>query len=94
MPMLADDYGLYYNKKLLSDAGFSAPPKTASELTAMAKSSTVRNPDGTIKVAGFVPLAGFYENAAAHYAPSWGADVVQGGRHVQHRYRPRLGRRG
>ena len=73
MPMLADDYGLYYNKKLLAAAGYTEPPKTASELTEMAKKLTVRNPDGSIKVAGFVPLAGFYENAAAHYAPSWGA---------------------
>jgi multiple sugar transport system substrate-binding protein len=73
MPMLADVYGLYYNKKLLAAAGYTEPPKTASELTEMAKKLTVRNADGSIKVAGFIPMAGFYENAAAHYAPSWGA---------------------
>ena len=32
MPMLADTYGLYYNKKMLAAAGYDAPPKTLSEL--------------------------------------------------------------
>jgi multiple sugar transport system substrate-binding protein len=73
MPMLADVYGLYYNKKLLSAAGFDGPPKTAEELTAMAKKLTQRNPDGSIKVAGFVPNFGFYENTPEAWAPAWGA---------------------
>ncbi len=33
MPMLADTYGLYYNKKMLAAAGYDAPPKTLSELS-------------------------------------------------------------
>ncbi len=73
MPMLADAYGLYYNKKMLADAGFDGPPKTAEELTEMAKALTVRNPDGSIKVAGFVPTFGFYENTPEVMAPAWGA---------------------
>lgn len=73
MPLLADVYGLYYNKKMLAAAGYTEPPKTVSELSEMAKKLTVKNPDGSIKVAGFVPAAGFYENAAAHFAPSWQA---------------------
>jgi multiple sugar transport system substrate-binding protein len=72
MPMLADVYGLYYNKKLLSAAGFDGPPKTAEELAAMAKKLTQRNADGTIKVAGFVPNFGFYENTPEAWAPAWG----------------------
>jgi multiple sugar transport system substrate-binding protein len=32
MPVLADTYGLYYNKKLLADAGYTEPPKTLSQL--------------------------------------------------------------
>lgn len=74
MPMLADAYGLYYNKKMLADAGFEGPPKTAEELTEMAKALTVRNPDGSIKVAGFVPTFGFYENTPEVMAPAWGAE--------------------
>ena len=44
-----------------------------SELTAMAEKLTKRDGDGAIQVAGFVPSFGFYENAAAHFAPSFGA---------------------
>ena len=73
MPALSDTYGLYYNKKLLADAGYSAPPKTMSELTAMAEKLTKRDGAGAIQVAGFVPSFGFYENAPAHFAPSFGA---------------------
>src|SRR3954453_20570494 len=73
MPLLSDTYGLYYNKALLAAAGYTEPPKTMSELAAMAKKLTKRNPDGSIKVAGFVPTVGFYENAPAHYGPLFGA---------------------
>jgi len=69
MPMLADVYGLYYNKKLFAKAGITRPPRTLSELTADAKKLTQRSANGTIKVAGFDPMWGFYENAVAHYAP-------------------------
>jgi multiple sugar transport system substrate-binding protein len=72
MPVLADAYGLYYNKKLLAAAGYTAPPKTMTELADMAKKLTQQNPDGTIKVAGFVPSFGFYENTPQTWGPSWG----------------------
>ncbi|HEX9329280.1 MAG TPA: extracellular solute-binding protein [Reyranella sp.] len=60
LPMLTDAFGLYYNVDLLRKHGLTAPPKTVSELTDMAKKLTEYNPDGSIKVAGFVPLFGFY----------------------------------
>ena len=44
-----------------------------TELAEMAKKLTQRSADGTIKVAGFVPSNGFYENAPAHVAPVYGA---------------------
>ena len=47
LPMLADTYGLYYNKALFKKAGITAPPKTMSELTADAKKLTERNADGS-----------------------------------------------
>jgi multiple sugar transport system substrate-binding protein len=77
MPLLADVYGLYYNKDLLAKAGITEPPKTASELTADAQKLTERSGD-TINVAGFDPSIGFYENAAAHYAPPWNAQWFDG----------------
>jgi multiple sugar transport system substrate-binding protein len=73
LPALADVYGLYYNTDLLKAAGYSEPPRTASELMDMAVKLTTYNNDGSIKVAGFVPQWGFYEMAPAHVAPAWGA---------------------
>jgi multiple sugar transport system substrate-binding protein len=79
LPDLADAYGLYYNKAMFAKAGITSPPKTFAELTQDAKKLTVFNPDGSIKVAGFVPTSSFYENAAAHYAPLWNAHWDENG---------------
>jgi multiple sugar transport system substrate-binding protein len=73
MPALSDDYALYYNTDLLKAAGISTPPKTLSELETDALKLTTYNSDGSIKTLGFDPVMGFYENAAAHYAPAAGA---------------------
>jgi multiple sugar transport system substrate-binding protein len=73
LPMLADDYGLYYNKTLFAKAHISHPPRTIAELTRDAKKLTQRDKNGSIKVIGFDPFMGWYENAAAHFAPMWGA---------------------
>jgi len=72
LPLLADTYGLYYNKALFKKAGIAGPPKTISELTADAKKLTVRNPDGSLKVVGLDPLIGFYENVPERWAPAFG----------------------
>jgi multiple sugar transport system substrate-binding protein len=66
LPMLTDAYGLYYNTDLFAKHGIAAPPKTVSELGDMAKKLTEYNPDGSIKVAGFVPLFGFYGSATVN----------------------------
>jgi multiple sugar transport system substrate-binding protein len=73
MPFLNDAYGIYYNKTMFAAAGITDPPKTLDELAADAKKLTVFNPDGSIKVAGWDPLFGQYENSAAHFAPMTGA---------------------
>jgi multiple sugar transport system substrate-binding protein len=73
MPFLNDAYGIYYNKAMFAAAGIADPPKTLDELTADAKKLTKLNPDGSIKVAGFDPAFGVYENSAAHFAPMTGA---------------------
>jgi multiple sugar transport system substrate-binding protein len=78
LPFLADSYGLYYNKALLAKAGITSPPKTVDELAADAKKLTVRNPDGSLKVVGFNPLMGWYENAPVHWGPMWGATWMNG----------------
>lgn len=73
MPFLADAYGMYYNKDLFAKAGLTTPPKSLDELTEYAKKLTVRNPDGSLKTVGFLPLYDFYENSASHLAPATGA---------------------
>jgi multiple sugar transport system substrate-binding protein len=76
LPMLADAYGFYYNKKLFRAAGIKSPPKTMSQLTAYAKKLTKKNGDGSIKVAGYDPFFGFYAGNGpdlSTYAPLFGA---------------------
>ena len=72
LPLLADTYGLYYNKVLFKKAGITKPPKTISELTADAKKLTQRSSGGSIKVAGFDPFIGFYENVPERWITSFG----------------------
>jgi multiple sugar transport system substrate-binding protein len=78
LPMLADAQGLYYNAAMLKKAGLDGPPKTISELTQYAKKLTVRNPDGSLKVVGFNPVMGWYENTPANFGPMFGAKWVDG----------------
>jgi multiple sugar transport system substrate-binding protein len=72
LPLLADTYGLYYNKALFKKAGISDPPKTMSELLADAKKLTVKNPDGSLKQVGIDPFIGFYENVPERWIQSYG----------------------
>jgi multiple sugar transport system substrate-binding protein len=79
LPMLTDAYGLYYNVDLLEKAGYSAPPKTLTELADMAKKLTEYNADGSIKVAGFMPIFGFYSgNTVNTYGHTNGAQWYDG----------------
>jgi multiple sugar transport system substrate-binding protein len=80
VPDLADAYGLYYNKALFAKAGITSPPKTFAELTQDAEKLTQFNPDGSIKVAGFVPTSTFYETQAVHFAPLWNAQWDESGK--------------
>jgi multiple sugar transport system substrate-binding protein len=72
LPLLADDYGLYYNKTLFKQAGITSPPRTMSELLADAKKLTQRNPDGSLKVVGIDPFIGLYENVPERWVSSFG----------------------
>src|SRR6188508_1537913 len=70
LPLLADVYGFYYNKAIFKAAGIKSPPKTLGELTAIAKKLTTKNADGSLKVVGYNPFFGFYQNTAGAYQPS------------------------
>ena len=76
LPLLADVYGLYYNKKLFKAAGITRPPHTLSELAADAKKLTVRDSGGKIKVAGFDPVVGFYENTPERWIQAYGGKWI------------------
>jgi multiple sugar transport system substrate-binding protein len=78
MPMLADVYGLYWNKKMFADAGITEPPKTMTELAEDAKKLTTKS-GGKLNVVGFDPNSGFYEHVPAHYAPLWNAQWIKEG---------------
>src|SRR5438874_5852036 len=81
LPLLADAYGLSYNKTLFRKAGIKGPPKTFTELTADAKKLTQRSSSGKIKVIGFDPYWGFYSGNFAdmtNYAPLFGAKYYDG----------------
>jgi ABC-type glycerol-3-phosphate transport system substrate-binding protein len=82
LPLLADDYGLYYNKALFKKAGITHPPRTISELTADAKKLTVRNPNGTLKVVGLDPLIGWYENVPERWITQFGGKFVDSKGHA------------
>jgi multiple sugar transport system substrate-binding protein len=74
LPWLTDAYGLYYNTDMFKKAGITEPPKTTSQLFDDAKKLTVFNPDGSIKVAGFVPYLGSYYsgNTMSPFATMYG----------------------
>ena len=55
LPLLVDAYGLYYNKKMFSDAGITDLPKTLSELTADVQKLTKRDGSGKITQWGMSP---------------------------------------
>jgi multiple sugar transport system substrate-binding protein len=76
LPILADAYGLYFNKDLFAKAGLSEPPKTVQELMDYAKKLTVKKPDGSLEVVGFDPFFGFFQNTAQSWAPLWGAKWI------------------
>jgi multiple sugar transport system substrate-binding protein len=73
LPSLTDAFGLYYNKDLFAKAGLTDPPKTMTELMDYAKKLTEKNPDGSIKVAGFVPMQDWGQLGVADLARGWGA---------------------
>ncbi len=47
-------YQLFYNKKLLAEAGYDAPPATWAELKEIAAAITEKNDQGNITTAGYV----------------------------------------
>ena len=60
LPLGSEVFAFYSNKDLLAKAGLKTPPKTTTDLLEYSKKLTTFNADGSIKVAGFLPWAGYY----------------------------------
>ncbi|HEY0073575.1 MAG TPA: ABC transporter substrate-binding protein, partial [Abditibacteriaceae bacterium] len=58
IPSGIDDRMLFYNRKMLREAGYNAPPQTWEELLEMSKKLTKRHPKGTYERIGFIPNYG------------------------------------
>jgi multiple sugar transport system substrate-binding protein len=78
LPLLADSFGLYYNKDMLTAAGIAQPPRTLSELRADAVRLTRHNGDGSLAVAGFMPLTQTYEQTANRLIATWQPQYYDG----------------
>ncbi|MCX5437377.1 MULTISPECIES: ABC transporter substrate-binding protein [unclassified Streptomyces] len=71
LPLLADAYGMYYNKDAFKEAGISRPPRTMSEFEADAKALTKRA-GGSYKRVGFMPNFRLYQNSPDRLFAQWG----------------------
>lgn len=60
LPINVNFMALYYNKKILKDAGYTEPPKTMEEMYEMAVKTTKVNKDGSIDTLGFPDFPSVY----------------------------------
>ncbi|MGD3107217.1 extracellular solute-binding protein [Streptomyces sp. YGL11-2] len=72
LPLLADTYGLYYNKNAFEKAGITRPPHTMSELKQDAVKLTRRTADGAYRQLGFMPNFRLYQNSPDRLFAQWG----------------------
>ncbi|MEU5898069.1 MULTISPECIES: ABC transporter substrate-binding protein [Streptomyces] len=74
LPLLADAFGMYYNKDAFDEAGIERPPRTMSEFEKAAKKLTVRSGKGSYKRVGFMPNFRFYQNSPDRLFAQWGPE--------------------
>ncbi|MGW2325112.1 ABC transporter substrate-binding protein [Streptomyces sp. NPDC001700] len=72
LPLLADAYGMYYNKDAFKEAGISRPPRTMSELKRDAVKLTKRTKNGGYERVGFMPNFRLYQNSPDRLFAQWG----------------------
>ncbi|MFG2137323.1 ABC transporter substrate-binding protein [Streptomyces sp. NPDC048650] len=71
LPLLADAFGLYYNKDAFEKAGIARPPRTMSELKRDAVKLTERAEDGSYTRVGFMPDFRLYQNGPDRILAQW-----------------------
>ncbi|MFD4633678.1 ABC transporter substrate-binding protein [Streptomyces sp. NPDC058284] len=72
LPLLADAYGMYYNKDAYRKAGIERPPRTMSEFEKVSKKLTVRSGKNSYEQVGFLPNFRFYQNSPDRLFAQWG----------------------
>lgn len=72
LPLLADAYGMYYNKDAFAEAGIKRPPRTMSELRRDAVKLTKRTKSGGYQRVGFMPNFRLYQNSPDRLFAQWG----------------------
>ncbi|HWU05972.1 MAG TPA: ABC transporter substrate-binding protein [Streptomyces sp.] len=78
MPLLADAFGMYYNKDAFEAAGIGRPPRTMSEMKAAAAKLTRKKKDGSLERAGFMPNFQLYQNSPDRMFAQWGPAYFDG----------------
>ncbi|MHC5258413.1 ABC transporter substrate-binding protein [Streptomyces sp. UC4497] len=71
LPLLADAFGMYYNKDAFKEAGIERPPRTMSEFIADSKKLTARE-GSSYKRVGFMPNFRLYQNSPDRLFAQWG----------------------
>ncbi|MCG2791566.1 MAG: ABC transporter substrate-binding protein [Actinomycetia bacterium] len=74
LPLSINIMALYYNKALLKEAGYNAPPKTDLELMDIAYKTTKVETDGSISVLGFPDFPTVYYTTNMSFA--FGGDYI------------------
>lgn len=72
LPLLADAFGMYYNKDAYEKAGIKQPPRTMSEFEEVSKKLTVRSGKNSYKQVGYMPNFRFYQNSPDRLFAQWG----------------------
>ncbi|MFJ9084715.1 ABC transporter substrate-binding protein [Streptomyces sp. NPDC102384] len=71
LPLLADAFGMYYNKDAFKEAGIERPPRTMSEFIADSKKLTLKD-GSSYKRVGFMPNFRLYQNSPDRMFGQWG----------------------
>ncbi|MEV0121910.1 ABC transporter substrate-binding protein [Streptomyces sp. NPDC050703] len=74
LPLLADAFGMYYNKDAFEKAGVKRPPRTMSEFEEVSKKLTVRAGKRSYKQVGYMPNFRFYQNSPDRLFAQWGPE--------------------
>lgn len=72
LPLLADAFGMYYNKDAYKKAGIERPPRTMSEFAEASKKLTIRSGKNSYKQVGYLPNFRFYQNSPDRLFAQWG----------------------